>query len=362
MYLPNSPMKGFVLTGFGGKDKLVWREDLPIPQPGEGEVLIRVSASSVNNTDINARIGYYSKALRNETAPAEQGRGPSAEEIEAASMIVPHLLPRIQGADCCGRIVAVGPGVDPARVGERVLVRACQIRGPADAKESSFVFGARCDGGFAEYAKVSDHDAFSIRSPLTDVELACIPCAYSTAETMLDRAHVGAERILITGASGGVGSAAIQLAKRRGATVTAVTTPEKAAAVRELGADDIIGRDDPLPAKVFDVVVDLVAGARWSDFIASLRYRGRYVTAGASAGPLVNFDVRDLYFNDLRFYGVSSLQPAHIFPDLIGYIERGEIRPVVAETFPLAELPTAQDAFLSKRYVGKIGIVVASNL
>jgi NADPH:quinone reductase-like Zn-dependent oxidoreductase len=352
-------MKGFVLTSFGGRDKLVWREDLPVPHPGEGEVLIRVSASSVNNTDINARVGWYAKAVTGGTSDAEQNKKPLDEEIHGSWAVNPHLFPRVQGADCCGTLVAVGRGVSPARVGERVLVRACQIKGPTHSPDSMFVFGSGCDGAFAEYAKVGSQDAFAVRSDLTDVELASIPVAYSTAEGMFDRARVGVERLLITGASGGVGVAAVQLAKLRGATVTAVTTREKATALRNLGADDIIERDAPIPARAFDVVVDLVAGMRWPSYIAALRRGGRYVIAGAIAGPHVRFDVRDLYFNDLTFYG-SGFQPEHVFPKLVSYIERGEIKPVVAKTFRLEELHAAQEAFLSKTYVGKIGIVVAS--
>jgi len=355
--LPNA-MKGYVLTGFGGKDKLQWREDLPIPNPGEGEVLIEVAASSVNNTDINARIGWYSKAVTGGTVEAEAKMTPDTAAILQDWVVNPHLFPRIQGADCCGRIAAVGPGVDPARVGQRVIVRACQIKGPADSPDSFFVFGGGADGAFADYAKVRSRDAFAIDSRLSDIELAAIPVAYSTAEGMFDRVRLAKERVLITGASGGVGSAAVTLAKRRGATVVALASPDKAAAVKAMGADEVLPRDAALEARSFDVVVDLVAGARWPDLIAALRRGGRYVTAGAIAGPHVTLDLRDLYFNDLTFFG-TTFQPDHIFPDLVGYIERSEIKPPpIARTFALKDLPQAQEAFLAKSYVGKIAIEV----
>jgi len=164
--------------------------------------------------------------------------------------------------------------------------------------------------------------------------------------------------VLITGASGGVGSAAVQLAKRRGAHVTAVTSPAKTAALRTLGADATLGREDQLPQDAFDAVLDLVGGTRWPGLLDALAPRGRYVTSGAIAGPIVELDLRTLYLKDLTLIG-STRQEPRVFTDLVGYIERGEIRPVVAETHPLHDLRQAQEAFLEKSHMGKIGIVIA---
>jgi NADPH:quinone reductase-like Zn-dependent oxidoreductase len=197
-----------------------------------------------------------------------------------------------------------------------------------------------------------------IRSRWSDLELASIPCAYSTAEAMLQKIDLGAERVLITGASGGVGLAAVQLAKRRGAEVTAMTSPDKAPALRLAGADATLGRDDPLPKAAFDAVVDVVAGPRWPELIEALRPGGRYVAAGAIAGPIVELDVRTLYLHDLTLYG-STRQPDRVFQDLIGYIERDELKPCIAEVFDLRAIKQAQLAFLSKRHVGKIVLRVA---
>lgn len=356
MALPET-MCGVVLTGHGGLDKLEWREDLPVPMPGEGEVLIRVRASSVNNTDINTRIAWYSKSVRGETAEGAAAGIADADAADGGWSGEPIAFPRIQGADCCGEIAAVGPGVPEDRIGERVLVRALQSTGVSGSPFACRTFGSECDGAFAQCTKTAAADALPVQSNWSDAELASIPCAYSTAEGMLQRIDLGAERVLITGASGGVGSAAVQLAKRRGAHITAMTEPAKAEAIRSLGADATVGRDDPLPAETFDAVVDLVAGPRWPEMIAALRRGGRYVTAGAIAGPIVELDVRTLYLRDLTLFG-TTYQPGNILPDVIGYIERGELQPLIAQEFDLKDLRHAQQAFLDKTHIGKIVVRV----
>ena len=350
-------MRGMVLTGHGGLDKLEWRTDIPVPAPADGEVLIKVGASAVNNTDVNTRTGWYSKSVRGDTASgANSGYQSDADQDGGWSGALS--FPRIQGADCCGIIVAVGTGVSEDRIGERVMVRSMH-RPTEDAGDYQLAtFGSERDGGFAEYTTIHGKDAVAVTSDLTDVELASFPCAFSTAEGMIQRAHVGAERVLITGASGGVGSAAIQLAKRRGAHVTAVTTASKADTLRDLGADDTLDRTDPLPEQSYDVVLDLVGGDRWPALLDTLCPGGRYVTSGAIAGPIVELDLRTLYLRDLTLFG-STYQPDKVFTDLVGYIEKGEIKPVVAETYPLKDLAKAQEAFLTKSHVGKIGITIS---
>ncbi|MCY0149081.1 zinc-binding dehydrogenase [Hoeflea sp. G2-23] len=233
-----------------------------------------------------------------------------------------------------------------------------QPRSSAGEEPATVTFGSECNGGFADYAVTGSSDAIRVESGLSDVELASFPCAFSTAEGMIQRCRLGTESVLITGASGGVGSAAIQLAKRRGAHVTALTTAAKAEELRALGADQTLDRDAPLPGHGFDVVLDLVGGPRWPDLIDSLRNGGRYVTSGAIAGPIVELDLRTLYLRDLTLLG-STHQPANVFTDLVSYIEAGDIHPVLAATYPLAELRAAQSAFAGKTHVGKIGITVA---
>ncbi|MEQ8480748.1 MAG: alcohol dehydrogenase family protein [Hoeflea sp.] len=352
-------MRGMVLTGHGGLDKLEWRDDLPVPEQGAGEVLIKVGAAAVNNTDINTRTGWYSKAVRGDTASgATQGYDDSQSGAEGSWSGEPLAFPLIQGADCCGQIVAVGAGVEAGRIGERVLVRTMQSRTKSDGSVVTFTFGSECNGGFAEYAVAASRDALKVSSDLTDIELAVFPCAFSTAEAMIQRCGLGSENVLITGASGGVGSAAIQLAKRRGAHVTAVTASTKAEALRQLGADETLDRDTIIPATAFDVILDVVGGPQFPGLIDGLRDRGRYVTSGAIAGPIVELDLRTLYLRDLTLLG-STYQPESVFEDLVGYIEAGDLKPVVAATYPLSDLRSAQDAFVRKSHIGKIGIRVS---
>jgi NADPH:quinone reductase-like Zn-dependent oxidoreductase len=218
--------------------------------------------------------------------------------------------------------------------------------------------GSECDGGFAEYVKVPAVHAHPIASNLSDAELATFPCAYSAAENMITRAAVGeGEAVLITGASGGVGSAAVQLARRRGAKVTAVTSAAKAEQVKSLGADRLILRDRNLlgqiAAETIDVVIDVAGGPQWPRLLDLLKRGGRYAVSGAIAGPIVELDLRTLYLKDLRLLGCTILEP-QVFGNLIGYIERGEIKPVLAKTFPLKDIVRAQQEFLGKGFVGKL--------
>jgi NADPH:quinone reductase-like Zn-dependent oxidoreductase len=218
--------------------------------------------------------------------------------------------------------------------------------------------GSDFDGAFAEFVKVPATEVFAIDCPWSDAELGTIPCAYGTAENMLHRSGVGrGDHVLISGASGGVGSAAVQLAKRRGATVTAIAARAKHRDVLAIGADRVLDRDDDpralLGSDSVDVVVDNVAGAGFGGVLAVLKRGGRYVSSGAIAGPIVALDMRTFYLKDLRLIGCTAWDEP-VFPNLIGYIERGEIRPLLAATFPLDRIADAQRAFLTKRHVGKI--------
>ena len=352
-------MRAVLLTAHGGFDALEFRDDVPLPLVAHDEVLIRVGAAGINNTDINTRTAWYSKSVIDATSDGGAGGFDDVNEADGSWSGEALQFPRIQGADCCGHIVTVGSDIDPLRIGERVLIRTIQTT----ALEGDYVcrtFGSECDGAFAQFAKTYAVDALKIDSKLSDVDLASFPCAYSTAEGMLERASVGAERVLITGASGGVGSAAVQLAKRRGAEVIAIASATKAAEVSALGADQVLDRDSDLIATLgtdsVDVVVDLVAGAQWPPLLDVLRRGGRYVTAGAIAGPIVELDVRTLYLKDLSFFG-CTYQPAGIFENLVGYIERGEIGPVVAKTYALEDIVLAQQDFLLKKHVGKLVLV-----
>lgn len=347
MTLPKE-MSGIVLTGHGGPEMLEWRDDLPVPVAGKGDVVIRVRAAGVNNTDINTRIAWYSKG--------------DAESDDAAWSGTPLTFPRIQGADVCGEIVAVGEGVDPSRIGERVMIEPCLREANGAMLDMPWYFGSECDGGFAQYTRVAARHAYTIDSDLSDVELASFPCSYSTAENVLTRAQVGQDdTVLVTGASGGVGSAAVQLACARGAKMIAVTSASKAAALKELGAMETLERDDDLVAKLgansVDVVIDLVAGPKWPSLLDVLRPGGRYAVSGAIAGAIVELDVRTLYLKDLSFFGCTVIEP-EVFGNLIGRIERKEIKPLVAQTYPLRDISKAQSDFGEKGYIGKLVLKV----
>lgn len=353
-----SSMTGVCLVGHGGFEKLQIKHDIPLPKPSANEVLIRVSAAAVNNTDINTRIGWYSKKVDRGTNQGAASGFQELDDKDATWTGEPLCFPRIQGADCCGRIVAVGDNVDPRRVGERVLVRN-MLRSYVGYKPwECWTFGSECDGAFAQYTKAPACETYNVECSWLDIELASIPCSYSTAECMMHRAKVAAnDRVLITGGSGGVGSAAIQLAKRRGATVIALASPEKTAQLLELGADEIISRDEPTSLAVkknsIDVVIDLVAGSGFSELLEILKKGGRYAVAGAIGGPLVELDVRTLYLKDLTFLG-CTFQEDIIFANLIEYIERDEIRPVIGKVYPLDHIAEAQKDFLAKKHVGKL--------
>ncbi|WP_261400029.1 alcohol dehydrogenase family protein [Leisingera daeponensis] len=341
-------MSGVVLTGHGGPERLEWRDDLPVPRPGPRDVVVRVRAAAVNNTDINTRTAWYSK-----------GEGAADDASWSGKALE---FPRIQGADVCGEIAAVGAEVDPGRIGERVLIEPCIREADGEVLETPWYFGSECDGGFAQYARVAGRHAHPVSSSLTDAELASFPCSYSTAENMLTRANVqSGETVLVTGASGGVGSAAVQLARARGATVIAVTSPAKAGALRDLGAARTLSREDDVVAELgadrADAVIDLVAGPKWPALLDVLRPGGRYAVAGAIGGHTVELDVRTLYLKDLSFFGCTVLAPG-VFANLVARIERGDIRPLVAETYALADIAKAQESFGRKGHTGKIVLAV----
>lgn len=357
-------MCGVYLTGNGGFEKLEYHTDIKVPTPKAGEVLVKIGAAAVNNTDVNTRIGWYSKSVKSETNTG--GASGFKEDVKDDGSWLGQAIefPRIQGADGCGTIVAVGDGVSQDRLGERVLIRSVQERESSENGIECITFGSECDGTFSEYATVLSEEAFVINSNLSNKELASFPCAYGTAENLIWR--VGVEKddvVLVTGASGGVGSALVQLAKVRGAKVIAVCGPDKAERVKRYGADEIIFRGDSYVEKIgklkVDVVLDVAAGSQWPELMQILKKGGKYGTIGAIAGPLVELDVRDLYLKDLSLFG-STYQTKEAFQNLISYIEEGKIKPVIGEEFPLKDIVEAQKAFLSKTLVGKIVIDVTA--
>jgi NADPH:quinone reductase-like Zn-dependent oxidoreductase len=363
-------MRAFVLTGHGGLDKLVLRDDWPVPAPGPGEVLIRIGACGLNNTDINTRTGWYSAAVTSGTG--EGGSGGFAEaRTETASWGGTALaFPRIQGADVAGRIAAVGEGVQTQRIGERVMVDPWLLdpADPAD-KDKALFFGGDTNGGYAEYALAPAANAIPVESPLSDAELATFATSSITAFHMLHRADARAgETVLIPGASGGVGSALVQVARMRGAVPIALCSADKAEAVKAIGAEVVLPRDPgnlrealraAIGCETVDVVADVVGGPLWPQAIGALRRGGRYTCAGAIAGPVVPFDLRVFYLNDLTLTG-ATIVPAGMFRELVRAIERGAIKPLLAAAFPLERLREAQAMFLAKKHVGNIVVTMGA--
>ena len=204
-------MTAAVTLGHGGPEQTVVYTEWPCPQPAPGQALVRVTAAALNNTDIWSRAGAYGTAADPDAVVGWKG--------------VPLDFPRIQGIDVAGEVVAVGGGVGSSWLGRRVLVD------PAARYENGLpvdIIGSEVDGGFAQYHVCSIDQLHDVTgSPLTDAQLACLPTAYGTALGMIERAEIEAgERVLVTGSSGGVGMAAIQLLVDRGCDVVARTSPE----------------------------------------------------------------------------------------------------------------------------------------
>ena len=370
-------MHAVVLTGHGGLDKLEYHEDWPKPAPRAGEVLIRVAACGLNNTDINTRIGWYAKGVEGGVSKSVALDGYPLDSA-AASVSVNNLdggwggvisFPRIQGADVCGRVEAVGVGVPADLIDKRVMVDPWLLDSDAPLRfAGARYFGSEVNGGYADYTVVPVDNVHAVTSDYSDAELATFGCAYTTAENLLTRAALEAdETVLVSGASGGVGSAVVQLAKIRGAKVVAISTADKAAALTALGADYVVDRHHPELAQAVkdaaqgeaDVAVDVVGGDTFSLLIDCLRPGGRYAISGAIAGAVVRLDLRTLYLNDLQLIGATVVPPG-TFARLLRYIENKKLRPVLARQFPLRAVAEAQRMFIDKKHVGNIVVVMSA--
>ena len=330
-------MKAVVTTGNGGFDKLHYRE-VPMPELGAGEVLIKVLAAGVNNTEINTRLGWYT----------------------GGGWHIPTPFPFIQGTDCCGIVAETFDSADAALVGKRVLVRPCMRPDGFDSMLNLWM-GSDFDGAFAQYVKVPAREVFPIDSTWTNAELGSIPCSYGSAENMVHRSGVASgEHVLVAGASGGVGSAVVQLAKVRGATVTAIVGKSKMDEVLRIGADFVVDRDSDLESEIdeesIDVVIDNVGGPHFEGELKALKRGGRYASSGAIGGPMVNLDLRTMYLKDLTLIGCTAWDEP-VFPQLMSYIDSNRIKPLVAKTFLLEDIAQAQKEFLEKKHVGKFVLI-----
>ncbi len=355
----SSTMMAVVTTGNGGYDKLVYKE-VPVPDLEQGEALIQVLGAGVNNTEINTRLGWYSSSVESSTSLTSNEQEQEATHKADGGWNEATPFPFIQGTDCCGRVVKVESENHQNLVSKRVLVRACMRVAGFDSLENVWM-ASDFDGAFAQYVKVPASEVFPVDCNWSDAELATIPCAYGTSENMVHRAQITSkDTVLIPGASGGVGSATVQLAKRRGARVIGIAGKSKIEIVKSLGADQVLSRDEDIVSvlghKSVDVVIDNVAGENFPSMLKVLKRGGRYASSGAIAGPIVNLDMRDFYLKDINLIGCTAWDEP-VFPNLISYIERSEIRPLLAKTFPLEEIVQAQKEFLEKKYVGNFVLI-----
>lgn len=358
-------MKAMVLTGHGGIEKLEY-QDVTTPSPGPGQVLVQVTATAKNNTDRKAREGLY---------PTKKGEMTSFQMGGKPTLV----FPRIQGADIAGRVVAVGDGVPENRVGERGLL---DFNIYADARRDINLtpdyYGHGADGGFAEYVALPADQFHHIPNPdLSDAELAAMGmCSYQTAYHMVTSANLKAgERVLVTGASGGVGTALIQLCRIIGAIPYAVSKPDKADALLGLGAEAVLDRSD-LPSfvervkqatggKPIDAVMDLVGGEMTDLFIDTMIFDmntrsdyPRLSIAGASGGNISEILWTRIYLYQVQIFGVShgTREEAE---QLVAWIRGGQLKPVLHGAFRLSSLHRAEEYFVNRgsNYLGKIVIV-----
>ncbi|MEV4966212.1 zinc-binding dehydrogenase [Streptomyces sp. NPDC024062] len=339
-------MRAVRIAEHGGPEVLRPAE-VAVPVPRTGEVLVRAAAVALNNTDLWTREGAYGRPGAPEALSGWRG---------------PIGFPRIQGADVAGRVVAVGADVDADLVGLRVVVDPAvyDTEGP-DANPVGLM-GSERDGGYAEYVTAPAERVHDVTaSPLTDDQLATLPTAYGTALGMIERGRLRkGETVLVSGASGGVGVALVQLARARGARVLAISSGSKIDAVREAGAHDVVDRAGDVAGQVraaapdgIDVGLDVVAGDLVGEGLPLLREGGRWVVAGALGGYDVTFDVRRLYLHNAQVIG-SAMHTATHFGLLMDLAREGSVRPLVAATFPLDRAAEAQEELARRRHVGKI--------
>ncbi|MGG0773329.1 zinc-binding dehydrogenase [Priestia megaterium] len=350
-----SKMKAVVVTEYGGVEKLEERK-VPVPIPKENEVLVKIYACAINNSDILMREGGYGT----DTKSSEK----AGWKREAIS------FPRIPGTDIAGEIVAVGENIDSSCLGERVVLFPFASSGPDGSEhmaEDITLMSSECDGGYAEY--IAWPKELCRTMPLSSyVESSSFIVSCFTAWHMIEKSKVApGEKILITGATGGVGSYAIQIASKVfGANVVALardlSLKEK---MIELGASEVLSyksktlSEDILEAAggEIDVVLDVVGDPLFSTCLKVLRNGGRLAIAGAVAGAVTQLDIRTVYLKHLSILG-CTLGTRKEFDQMLAAIREGKIQPLIDKTFPLGKAREAQEYFKDS---GKFGKVILKN-
>ena len=333
-------MKAAVVHAHGGPEVLQLVPDFPDPVAGEGDVVVRVRASSLNYHDVFTRRGM-------------------------PGIKVP--LPVIMGLDVAGEIAAVGPGVDGWAIGDRVLVD------PINRVEGGLI-GETVHGGLAELCKVRAHQLVRLPDGISFSDAAALPVAYGTALRMMRTIGkvAAGEKVLILGASGGVGVCCLQLAKLAGAHVVACAgTDAKAARLRELGADETINyaTEDFMKAawgsqgkparrgagsdNGFDVVVNYTGGDTWVKSMRVLKVGGRLLTCGATAGFDPVEDIRFVWTFELQVLGSNGWKREDLHT-LLGMVADGSLKVLVDRTYGLDEAPEALRMIEDRAVFGKI--------
>lgn len=335
-----------------GPPEVLQVEEVPDPEPRAGEVLVHVRACGINHLDLRNR--------------SPQGEGRMA-------------LPRIPGADVAGELAAAGPGVElkewGLREGDPVLVHpglscgrcpACR-RGEDNLCPHYVILGWQRDGGSAQYLTVPVTHVYPQPPHLTPTEAAAFPLVNLTAWHMLtNRARLQpGETVLVLGASGGVGTAAVVLAAFLGARVLAtVTDPAKAERIRALGAEAVLSPAGLAEAvrhltdgRGVDVVVDHAGRATLPLALDLLARGGRLVNCGATSGTEVELPLREFYRRHLSLLG-SFMGTRGEMDTLLGLLAAGRLRPVLDRVFPLAEGAAAHRYLEERRQVGKVVLEV----
>lgn len=347
-------MKAVVVREHGGLDKLLL-EDVPVPRPGPRDALIRVRAVALNNLDIWARSG----------PPEGRSIYPWRE----------RRLPITTGVDVAGVVEEVGRDAGEVAVGDPVVINSILFCGGCEwclAGEQSMcreyrIFGEHTPGGMAEFTVAPAMNLLQIPAGVSFERAAAAPVCCTTAWRMLitiGRLRVG-EDVLVVGASGGVGSAALQIGKRAGARVFAlVGGSAKAGKAEALGATPIDRERYPqfgervreLTGSGVHVVADPVGAATWPESIRSLRPGGRMVVCGASGGERPNFDIRELYQRHRQILG-APMGNVSDFETVMHLVFRGEIEPVIHAVLPLSAVREAHRCFEAREHFGKIVLV-----
>ncbi|MQA91147.1 MAG: zinc-binding dehydrogenase [Gemmatimonas sp.] len=331
-----------------GPPKVVQVEEIDTPRPSPGEALIRVEAAAFNHLDLWVRRGI---------------------PIETT-------MPHIGGSDFAGTVVDVGQGVEDVVPGTRVLVnpalscgtcRDC-VRGEESLCATFRILGEHTDGGFAEFAVAPAANLYPIPEDISVDVAAALPIAYQTAwRALVSRARVRpGEDVLVIGASGGAATAAIQIAKLAGARVFAVTSgPPNVERVRGLGADVVYDREEvDFSRAVFndtrsrgvDIVVENVGEPTWKGSVRALAPGGRLVTYGATGGPIVELDLRRLFWRQIEIIGTTMASRGE-FEAMLRVAWTGRLMPIIDARFPLDDARAAHEYLEAGRQFGKVLLI-----